>query len=291
MTTTEAPPSPAPVRRRESRPVFGPLLLRLHFYAGIFVAPFVLLAALTGIAYAFTPQIERAVYADELTVTPGDTPRPLAEQLSAARATHPEGEITAVRPGRGDTATQVDFTSPELDADHAHTVYVNQYTGEINGQLTTWWTSTPVRTWFDDLHTSLHLGDVGYYYSEFAASWLWVLALGGVALWWRRQRGKRMLRPDLSARKGVRRTRGWHASTGLWLSIGLLFLSATGLTWSNHAGANFEAAVHALDGSRPAVSTGTHRRGHRPHRRRPPQLEAPPPTRAAHRPTRPTSTR
>lgn len=256
MTTTQAPPSPAPVRSGPVRHVFGPLLLRLHFYAGIFVAPFVLLAALTGIAYAFTPQIERAVYADELTVTPGDTVKPLSEQLAAARATHPSGAVAAVRPGYDDTATQVDFTASELDFDHKHTVYVNQYTGAVNGQLTTWWTSTPVRTWFDDLHTSLHAGELGFYYSEFAASWLWVLALGGVALWWRRQRGKRMLRPDLAANKGVRRTRGWHASTGLWLSVGLIFLSATGLTWSNHAGANFSAAVDALRGSRPAVSTG-----------------------------------
>ena len=36
-------------------------------------------------------------------------------------------------------------------------------------------------------------------------------------------------RPDLAARKGVRRTRSWHASLGLWLSVGLVALSATGL--------------------------------------------------------------
>ncbi|MEU4236036.1 PepSY domain-containing protein [Actinoplanes sp. NPDC026619] len=233
---------------------FGPLLLRLHFYAGLFVAPFVLLAALTGIAYVFTPQLERAVYADELAVSPAGPARPLSEQLAAARATHPAGDITAVRPGSGERTTQVDFSSPELDSEHQHTVYVNPYDARVTGQLTTWWASTPLRTWFDDMHTHLHLGSVGYYYSEFAASWLWVLALGGVALWWRRQRGKRMLRPDLAAKKGVRRTRGWHASTGLWLSVGLLFLSVTGLTWSNLAGENFNAAVDALRGSRPAVS-------------------------------------
>ena len=265
MTAVASPPSPTTsVRGTARHGAFGPLLLRLHFYAGLFVAPFLLLAALTGIAYDFTPQLEKAVYAHQLTVTPGGTARPLSEQLAAARASHPDGAITAVRPGSGDATTQVDFTSASLDAEHAHTVYVNPYTAQVTGQLTTWWASTPVRTWFDDMHTNLHLGTVGYYYSELAASWLWVLALGGLALWWRRQRGRRMLRPDLAARKGVRRTRGWHASTGLWLSAGLLFLSATGLTWSNLAGANFNAAVDALRGSRPAVSTSLSQTGAAP---------------------------
>ncbi|MEV6630218.1 PepSY domain-containing protein [Actinoplanes sp. NPDC051470] len=240
-----------------ARSGFGQLLLRLHFYAGLLVAPFLLVAALTGIAYVFTPQIEKAVYADELTVSApaGAQAIPLSQQLAAARAVHPTGDLIGVRPGRPETTTQVDFTSPDLDEEHQHTVYVNQYTGRVTGQMTIWWATTPLRTWFDDLHTNLQLGTVGYFYSEFAASWLWVIALGGVILWFRRQRGKRMLRPDLGAKKGVRRTRGWHASTGLWLSIGLLFLSATGLTWSNYAGVNFGNAVDALDGSRPEVST------------------------------------
>lgn len=33
---------------------FGALLLRLHFYAGILVAPFLVVAALTGLAYTTT---------------------------------------------------------------------------------------------------------------------------------------------------------------------------------------------------------------------------------------------
>ncbi|MFB9332077.1 PepSY-associated TM helix domain-containing protein, partial [Actinoplanes octamycinicus] len=65
----------------------------------------------------------------------------------------------------------------------------------------------------------------------------------------------RLLAPDLSAKKGVRRTRGWHAATGMWLTVGLLFLSVTGLTWSNHAGANFDDVIDSLGASRPAVST------------------------------------
>ncbi|WP_342668321.1 PepSY-associated TM helix domain-containing protein [Actinoplanes subtropicus] len=224
------------------------------------VAPFLLVAALTGLAYTFTPQLERIVYAHELTVpNPGGTALPLARQIAVARATHPGGALASVRPGTGDATTQVDFTSPQLDEEHLHTVYVNPYTGEVTGRLTTWWATTPLKTWFDDLHRNLHLGVLGRYYTEFAASWLWILTLGGVILWWRRRRGnrtaRRLLTPDLAAKKGVRRTRGWHAATGLWLALGLLILSGTGLTWSRYAGANFTAALDTLNSHTPAVST------------------------------------
>jgi uncharacterized iron-regulated membrane protein len=55
--------------------------------------------------------------------------------------------------------------------------------------------------------------------------------------------------------KGVRRTRSWHASSGMWALIGALFLSATGLTWSTYAGENFEAALTALNAKAPVLDT------------------------------------
>lgn len=245
-----------PARRQTG---FGALLVRLHFYAGVLVAPFLLVAAVTGLLYTFTPQFDSLVYGKELTVAhTADSARPLADQVAAARNAHPKGTLTAVRPGTGDETTQVDFALPEL-GEKAHTVYVDPYTGKVTGQLTTWYGSTPLKTWLDDLHRNLHLGTTGRYYSEIAASWLWVLVLGGLILWWRRQRGnrtaRRLLLPDRAAKKGVRRTRSWHATTGLWLALGLLVLSATGLTWSRFAGAHFGEALDALRSGTPGVST------------------------------------
>ncbi|MEU3278870.1 PepSY-associated TM helix domain-containing protein [Streptomyces antibioticus] len=239
---------------------FGALLTRLHFYAGVMVAPFLLVAAVTGLLYTFTPQMDALVYGHELHVShTGDSALPLSEQVAAARSEHPNGTLTAVRPGSGDGTTQVDFSLPEL-GEKTHTVYVDPYTGDVTGQLTTWWTSTPLTTWLDVFHRDLHLGTVGNLYSEIAASWLWVLVLGGLFLWWRRGRGtrtaRRLLLPDRSARKGgVRRTRSRHAATGVWIALGLLFLSATGLTWSTYAGANFSKALDSLRSSTPYVST------------------------------------
>lgn len=260
IETPESSPPSAPPVTPGARTAWGGLLLRIHFYAGILVAPFLVVAALTGLAYTVAPQLDRIVHGQQLTVDRvGVDTRPLAEQIGAARTAHPEGTLASVTPGAGDATTRVVFDVADL-GDRQHTVYVDPYTAEVRGTLTTWFGSTPVTTWLDDLHRNLHLGVVGRYYTEFAASWLWVIVLGGIALWWRRQRsGARRLRrlfgPDLAARRGVRRTRGWHAATGLWLAVGLLFLSATGLTWSRHAGESFGAGLDALNSRTPEVST------------------------------------
>jgi uncharacterized iron-regulated membrane protein len=239
----------------------GPLLLRLHFYAGVLVAPFLVVAALTGLAFVLTPQLDALVYDRELS-TDGSGPRaPLSEQVAAAVAAHPEGSVASVvLPAGDDLNTRVVFTVADL-GESQRTVYVDPYTAEVRGSLVTYYGSTPLQTWLDVLHRDLHLGAVGEHYSEVAASWLWVVALGGVVLWLRRQRGRRgrvrgTLLPDLTARPGVRRTRGWHGAVGIWLAVGLLVLSATGLTWSRYAGANFGAALDGLDGRAPVVSTG-----------------------------------
>ena len=41
---------------------FKAFIARLHFYAGLFVGPFILIAALTGTLYVLTPQIAMSVF-------------------------------------------------------------------------------------------------------------------------------------------------------------------------------------------------------------------------------------
>ncbi|RAY17096.1 PepSY domain-containing protein [Actinomadura craniellae] len=255
----DTPPAPAPAR---SRTGVWALVLRLHFYAGVFVAPFLVLAALTGLAYAFTPQLDQLVYGQELRVEQvTGQPRPLAEQIRAARTAHPEGSIaTVVLPAGPERTTAVVLSVPEL-GEKQRTVYVDPYTAQVRGELTTWFGSTPLTTWLDEMHRGLHLGATGRLYSEMAASWLWVIVGGGLLLWLGRRRrylGKasswRVLWPR-RGEKGVRRTRARHAALGLWLATGLLFLSTTGLTWSDHAGKRFDSLQQNLNSSAPALNT------------------------------------
>ncbi|MEU0405111.1 PepSY domain-containing protein [Streptomyces sp. NPDC006197] len=254
-SATEAPPA------GRSWQGIRALLVRLHFYAGVFVAPFLLVAALTGLAYTFTPQLDQLVYGDQLRVEQvGDQPRPLSEQIAAARAAHPEGTLSSViTPAEPEDTTRVVLSVPEL-GEKQRTVFVDPYTAKVRGDLTTSWGSTPLTTWLDDLHRNLHLGETGRLYSEVAASWLWVLVAGGLILWLGRSRGRRaksakgVLLPDRTAR-GVRRTRGFHAATGVWLALGLLFLSATGLTWSQYSGERFGQLLDAAKGHAPELDT------------------------------------
>lgn len=217
-----------------------PLVLRLHFYAGVLVAPFILVAAVTGLLYTAAPQIERAVYADQLTVQPEGVMLPLSEQVAAARKTHPDGDLVEVRaPVDPSSSTRVVFTDADVPTDYNMAVFVDPYDASVLGEVRTFGQWLGVRAWLDDLHRNLHLGAWGRSYSELAASWLWVVVLGGLALWFTKRRRDRRLRryllPERSA-TGRRRTLSWHASLGVALALGALLLSATGLTWSRFAG-------------------------------------------------------
>ena len=266
MTTTPVLGMPARQRPRGLRP----LLLRLHFYAGVFVGPFILIAAITGLLYAVIPQIDEAVYRHHLTVADvGGQRLPLAEQLRTVRAADPEGVVERIGPpASADETTRVVLAVDDVPPDYARTVFVDPYSGEIRGALTTYGQWLPVRAWFDELHRNLHLGALGRNYSELAASWLWVIVLAGLVLWYlhRRDTNKlyRIALPDRD-RKGRRRALSWHGAVGVWISIALLGLSVTGITWSRYGGETVNLLQERLNTAAPSVDTALAR----------PQAEAP----------------
>ncbi|TXK41399.1 PepSY domain-containing protein [Nonomuraea sp. C10] len=266
MTSTDtrptAGPDPSP-SRASAWTALKPLILRLHFYAGILIAPFLLVAASTGLLYAASFQIEQVAHRHELTVPVGEQRLPLTQQVAAAQAARPDGKVTAVRtPEAADASTRVLMDVPGLPESTQLAVFVDPYTGQVRGTLDSYGGSgaLPVRAWISHLHRHLHLGEPGRLYSELAASWLWVVALGGLTLWVTRRRGARRLRgllaPDRSL-PGARRRLSWHGSVGLWAVLGLLFLSATGLTWSTYAGENVGEVRTALGWTTPAVTTSS----------------------------------
>ncbi|WP_328477252.1 PepSY domain-containing protein [Streptomyces sp. NBC_00377] len=255
LPSDEAPQAAAPApRSRGPWAPLRPLVLRLHFYAGVFVAPFLLVAAVTGFLYAGAFQAEKLVYSHEMTVPAGDTKLPISRQVDAARKAHPEGTVSAVRPSpQDDATTRVMLSGVEgVGATHTLAVFVDPYTAEVRGALEQYGSTgaLPLRTWIDEFHRDLHLGENGRLYSELAASWLWVTAGGGLVLWFSRRRALRRVRGT----SGRRRTLGLHGTVGVWAAAGFIFLSATGLTWSTYAGANIDVLRTSLGQATPSVS-------------------------------------
>jgi uncharacterized iron-regulated membrane protein/deferrochelatase/peroxidase EfeB len=234
------------------------LLLRLHFYAGILIAPFLLVSAVSGLAYALSYPLEDALYDDLATVEVGGERLSLAAQVNAVTEAHPDWTVTAVRPAAEDDASTTVIVDDGVvrESGAVATVYVDPYTGVLLGESTSYGSSQagPVREWISTLHRNLHLGEPGRLYSELAASWLWVVALGGLVLWLaKRRRNGGLLRPKPSC-SGRARTLAWHGPVGLWLVAVLLFLSVTGLTWSRYAGENVAELRAALSWTTPAVT-------------------------------------
>lgn len=227
------------------------LLKRLHFYVGLFIGPFLLVAALSGVLYALTPQLEEHLYAEALHSDSHGPNLTLAEQVARAQAQVGDARlnVAAVRPApqAGDT-TRVMFSAPLLGESENRAVFIDPVSGAVRGDMTVYGTSgvLPLRTWIDQFHRGLLLGDIGRLYSELAASWLWVAVLGGLVLW---------AISRARATPGARSLRGWHASFGLWLALGLLFFSATGLTWSQYAGDNIGVLRAWYGWSTPSVAT------------------------------------
>jgi uncharacterized iron-regulated membrane protein/deferrochelatase/peroxidase EfeB len=251
------------------------LLLRLHFYAGLLMAPFLLVAAVSGLAYALSYPVEDVLYDDLQTVDVGEDRLSLAAQVNAVGEAHPDWTVTAVRPAAAEDASTGVIVDDGVvrESGAVAVVYVDPYTGEILGESTSYGSSQagPVREWISTLHRSLHLGDPGRLYSELAASWLWVVALGGLVLWLARKRRHGGLLFPKPRGAGRARTLAWHGPIGLWLTAILLFLSVTGVTWSQYAGENVAELRAALSWTTPSLTVesgasggdhGSHGGGH-----------------------------
>lgn len=262
-----APPGP-PHRPAPAHP-WRPLLVRMHFYAGVLVGPLLLVLCLSGIAYALTPQLDRLVYGSQLVADPaGRSPLPLAAQVQAAVEARPDLRMSGLRAVHApDETTRIDFADPTLPAMSSRSVYVDPYTAQVRGELVTRHGGTPLTAWLGALHGDLHLGEPGRLYAEVATCWLVVVLLGGLVLWWERSRRhrrpgaagtrtcwRRLLVVDRS-HHGLHRTMSWHSVVGLWAAGLGLVLALTGLMVSSYAGARWNGLLASLDASTPRLST------------------------------------
>ena len=158
-------PAEALSTHRSPRSGLPAFVRRIHFYAGLFVAPFILVAAISGGLYALAPTMENMFYRDVLTVETQETSTPLADQVAAAQASHPEMEVAQVWPSSTPTeSTRVLLIDESIaDNDELRSVFVNPHTGAVIGDEPSYSGvgELPMRHWISALHKNLHLGTPG----------------------------------------------------------------------------------------------------------------------------------
>lgn len=209
---------------------------RWHFYAGLFVAPFLLVLALTGLVMVYGNSVETFLGA-KYHVAPGGERASLVDQAAVAAAAIPGGAVSLmVSPASPERATVF-----VVDADGtSHVVSVDPHGPAVVGSIVkddTWF------YWASDIHGTLLLGDVGDRLLEIAAGLGIVVILSGVYLWWPRD-GRPFLRalvPNLALR-GRALWKELHGAVGATISIVLLFFLISGLAWTGIWGAKIVQA-------------------------------------------------
>lgn len=210
-------------------------MFRLHFYAGLIVAPFVLILSLTGAIYLFVTEIEDALHPSWRFVQEQGAHLPPERIVQGALAAYPHARPTRVDLPTAPDRTAVVFLTPH-EGDPFR-VYVDPVSGQALGSFV--YESTLIG-FADRLHGSLMLGDKGDLIVELASCWAIVMIITGLYLWWPRTSNKLfgVFIPRL--RKGRLLWRDLHAVTGVWVSLLLLFLIITGLPWATSWGSTLE---------------------------------------------------
>ena len=251
--------APTRTSARKSGDAYG-VIHRLHSIAGVFVAPLLVIAALSGFLYAFAPSLENFVYRDAINASSTEPAQLLEDQVKAAQAVHPDLQLSAVQSfGDPTKTTRVLFNDPDLkSSSYRQAVFVDPGSLEVTGDMVQYGSSRalPLRTWISEGHRHLWLGEPGRIYSEVAASWLGILAIAGAWLWWvRRRSGKGQATSGSDSHSKRKQTRSLHSVLGIWLLPGFLFLTVTGLTWSSMAGGNIANLRAELDWIQPSPNT------------------------------------
>ena len=221
---------------------------RWHFYAGLIVAPFLLILSVTGAIYLFNDELNAALSPQLYRVAPHAKSAPPSRMVEAALHVHP-GTVTRIDlPERTDRSAIVFITPP-----NGEPVRVAVDPGSVRVLGSFVYARTLVG-FADTMHGSLMMGTAGELIVELAACWALVLIATGLYFWW--PRGSRrfggVLFPRLRAR-GRLFWRDLHATTGVWGIALIAFLLLTGLPWALVQGEVMQRGAGALGLGYPAA--------------------------------------
>ena len=154
---------------------------RWHFYAGLFVAPFLILLSLTGIVYLFKPQLDQLLYPQLMKVTPATQTLSADQLLAKATIAMPDASLRKyLPPVAADASAQIVVMREGQEL----TLFMDPANGALLGTMDNKWNLQAVAR---ALHAELMLGTTGDRLIELAAGWGIVLLVSGLYLWWPRK--------------------------------------------------------------------------------------------------------
>ena len=246
--TSTAPAAAAPVVRSSS---LYKMVWKWHFFAALYVLPFMALLSVTGALYLFDDSIEEVIYKGRLNVAVQDTRLPLEAQVAAVTQTGDELRIRSVSandvPGR---STVVEYQTADRTR---HYAWVDPYNAEV---IATEERDGTLMRQVRKLHGELLMGDFGTRFVELAAHWAIVLFITGLYLWW--PRGERTWRQALSAPTG--KGRAWwkqtHMIVGFLASLLIVPILITGLPWTDVWGGGLDRVQEMTKQTSPSRAFG-----------------------------------
>ncbi|WP_280936736.1 PepSY-associated TM helix domain-containing protein [Aquimarina sp. 2201CG14-23] len=225
-------------------------LWKWHFVAGLISLPFVLILSITGTIYLFKSDYEtpRQKHIKEVVVQ--GSPISLQEQWEIANTNAIKKPNSIIIRSSPNQATQ--FVSGKFGGKSS--LFINPYNGEVSGEIID--KKTDMYT-VRKLHGELLMGTFGTKIIELVASWMIVLIITGLYIWWPSSTWK--IRGYFIPRTNHdRRTfyRDLHAISGFWISILLLMILAGGFPWTDVFGENFKKLQKVTNTGYPSTWQG-----------------------------------
>ena len=211
---------------------------RWHFYAALFVVPFLVLLPASGMLMLASASLEGVVHRDLLHVAVLARQLPPSEQLDAVLDHYPQGRVTLYIPPATSAETSEFAVVPAGHSEGGHgghgrpslRVFVNPYSAEVLGSINP---ETTFYAWAKRLHGSLLLGTPGGYLVEIAAGLAVLMVITGLVLAWPGiVEGFAGMLLDWQ-KQDRQRWRAIHTGLGLILALPLLFFLFSGLAWTS----------------------------------------------------------
>ena len=235
-------------------------LWRLHFLAGIIIAPALVWFAVSGLVILYADPIQRAQHSEMYEVKKDQSESTLDVQLASVKQSHPDLSLWYVTPPRRDGDPTV-FSMGTEDGT-PRDVYVNPFSAEVLGDrrpdkglvsfannnhgsyLPRQYTMPiPSMTGLFGEGPAFRTVEIGEVIVEIVAGWGLVLAASGLYLWWPRKGSKKRLLIPRFRGGGRPMWRDMHASAGTVVSVGLIFFVVTGLPWATFWGNEFSTVA------------------------------------------------